>query len=93
MIKDAEQFKMADKEYSARHEAKGDLEGYIAQVESSITSPEYGAKMKKGAKSVIETELAKAMEMLENDQSTADELKKCQLSLKRAYQKATSAGR
>lgn len=29
MIKDAEQFKNADKDFSARHEAKSDLEAYL----------------------------------------------------------------
>ncbi|KAG9123726.1 Heat shock protein sks2, partial [Ceratobasidium sp. 392] len=51
MIKDAEQFKQADKDFSARHEAKADLEAYIHQVEGTITSPEIGMKLKRGAKS------------------------------------------
>lgn len=93
MIKDAEQFKQADKDYSARHEAKQDLEQYIHQVESTITSPEYGMKLKRGAKAQIEAELAKALEKLEDDNSTGDELKKAQLSIKRALQKATSSMR
>ncbi|KAG9016366.1 Heat shock protein sks2 [Tulasnella sp. 427] len=93
MIRDAEQFKQADKDYSSRHEAKQDLEQYIHQVESTITSPEYGMKLKRGAKSQIEAELAKALEKLEDDNSTGDELKKAQLSIKRALQKATSSMR
>ncbi|KAG9046955.1 Heat shock protein sks2 [Tulasnella sp. UAMH 9824] len=93
MIKDAEQFKQADKDYSARHEAKQDLEQYIHQVESTITSPEYGMKLKRGAKAQIEAELAKALEKLEDENSTGDELKKSQLSIKRALQKATSSMR
>lgn len=93
MIKDAEQFKQADKDYSARHEAKQDLEQYIHQVESTITSPEYGMKLKRGAKAQIEAELAKALEKLEDENSTGDELKKAQLSIKRALQKATSSMR
>ncbi|WAQ84999.1 hypothetical protein PtA15_5A572 [Puccinia triticina] len=40
MIKDAESFKQADKEFSAKHEAKQELESYISQVEATITSPE-----------------------------------------------------
>ncbi|WAR58336.1 hypothetical protein PtB15_5B570 [Puccinia triticina] len=41
MIKDAESFKQADKEFSAKHEAKQELESYISQVEATITSPEF----------------------------------------------------
>ncbi len=50
--------------------------------------------MKRGAKASVEAEIAKALEKLENEDSTSDELKRQQLSLKRAMQKATqSAGR
>jgi L1 cell adhesion molecule like protein len=91
MIKDAEQFKQADKDFSARHEAKADLEAYIQQVESTITSPEMQTKMKRGAKGQIEAELAKALEKLELENSTADELRKAQLGVKRALQKATAS--
>ncbi|PVG02210.1 heat shock protein 70 [Serendipita vermifera] len=90
MIKDAEQFKQADKEFSARHEAKADLEAYIHQVEGTISSPEIGMKLKRGAKAQVESELAKALEKLEIEDSTADELKKAQLGIKRALQKATA---
>lgn len=90
MIKDAEQFKAADKEFSARHEAKSDLEAYVHQVESTITSPEIGMKLKRGAKSQVEAELARALEKLEIEDSTADELRKAQLGIKRALQKATA---
>jgi len=90
MIKDAEQFKQADKDFSARHEAKSDLEAYIHQVESTITSPEIGMKLKRGAKTQVEAELARALEKLEIEDSTADELKKAQLGIKRALQKATA---
>jgi L1 cell adhesion molecule like protein len=90
MIKDAEQFKTADKEFSARHEAKSDLEAYIHQVEGTITSPEIGMKLKRGAKGQVEAELARALEKLEIEDSTADELKKAQLGIKRALQKATA---
>ncbi|KAF8201462.1 heat shock protein 70 family [Pholiota molesta] len=76
MIKDAEQFKAADKEFSARHEAKSDLEAYVHQVESTITSPEIGMKLKRGAKAQVEAELARALEKLEIEDSSADELRK-----------------
>jgi L1 cell adhesion molecule like protein len=93
MIKDAEQFKNADKEFSARHEAKSDLEAYVHQVEGTITSPEIGMKLKRGAKAQVEAELARALEKLEVEDSTADELKKAQLNIKRALQKATAGMR
>ncbi|KAI6028451.1 heat shock protein 70 family [Pisolithus orientalis] len=90
MIKDAEQFKQADKEFQSRHEAKSDLEAYIHQVEGTITSPEIGMKLKRGAKQQVEAELARALEKLEIEDSTADELRKAQLGVKRALQKATA---
>jgi len=90
MIKDAEQFKAADKEFTSRHEAKSDLEAYIHQVESSITSPDSGMKLKRGAKGQVEAELARALEKLEMEDSTADDLNKARLNVKRAFQKATS---
>jgi heat shock 70kDa protein 1/2/6/8 len=90
MIKDAEQFKQADKEFSARHDAKADLEAYVHQVEGTISSPEIGMKLKRGAKAQVEAELARALEKLEIEDSTADELKKAQLGIKRALQKATA---
>jgi len=90
MVKDAEQFKQADRDFSARHEAKSDLETYIHQVESTITSPEIGMKLKRGAKAAVEAELARALEKLEIEDSTGDELRKAQLGIKRALQKATA---
>ncbi|CAL1704195.1 unnamed protein product [Somion occarium] len=90
MIKDAEQFKQADKDFSARHEAKADLESYIHQVENTITSPEISMKLKRGAKAQVEAELARALEKLEIEDSGADELRKAQLGIKRALQKATA---
>ena len=89
MIKDAEQFKQADKDFSARHEAKSDLEAYIHQVENTITSPELSMKLKRGAKGAVEAELARALEKLEMEDSTAEDLKKQQLVIKRAVKKAT----
>ncbi|KAG9118741.1 hypothetical protein FRC07_006605 [Ceratobasidium sp. 392] len=50
-------------------------------------------KLKRGAKSQVEAELARAMEKLELESSTADELKKAQLGIKRALQKATAGVR
>jgi L1 cell adhesion molecule like protein len=90
MIDDAELFKQADKEFAARHEAKYDLEAYIHQVESTITSPEIEMKLNRGAKVQVEVELARALEKLEIDDSTADELKRAQRGIKRALHKATA---
>ncbi|GAA99063.1 uncharacterized protein L969DRAFT_49313 [Mixia osmundae IAM 14324] len=88
MIAQAEQFKQADKDFSARHEAKQDLEAYVSQVESTIQSPDVGMKIKRAQKANVEAELAKALERLQIEESTADELKKSQLTLRRAMQKA-----
>lgn len=93
MIKDAEQFKQADKDFSARHDAKADLEAYVHQVEGTISSPEIGMKIKRGAKAQVEGELAKALELLEIEDSSSDQLKKAQLGIKRALQKATVGSR
>jgi heat shock protein 1/8 len=90
MIKDAERFKQADKDFSARQEAKSDLEVYIHQVEGTITSPESGMKLKRGAKGQVEAELARALELLEIEESTSDELRKAQLGIQRALHKATA---
>src|SRR6266404_3963259 len=91
MIKDAEQFKQADKDFSARHEAKSDLEAYIHQVEATITSPEIGMKLKRGAKGQVEAELARALEKLEIEESSSHELRKSQPAIHSAYQKPTAA--
>ncbi|TIB03492.1 hypothetical protein E3P96_01805 [Wallemia ichthyophaga] len=93
MIKDAEQFKQSDKEFTAKHEAKSELEAQISQVESTITSPEFGMKLKRNQKAAVESELAKALEKLEVEDSTADELRKSQLLIKRSMQKAVGGGR
>ncbi|WRT66460.1 heat shock protein sks2 [Kwoniella shivajii] len=93
MIKDAEQFKNADKEFSARHEAKSDLESYLHTCEQSISAPELAAKIKRGARAAVESEIAKALEVLEQDDASADQLKKAQLGVKRAMQKAMASAR
>ncbi|KAK4050518.1 Heat shock protein ssb1 [Microbotryomycetes sp. JL221] len=91
MVKSAEEFKQADKDFSARHEAKQELESYVATVESTINSPQLANKIKKQQRSAIEQELAKALERLELQESTTDELKKSHLLLKRAMQKTLSS--
>ncbi|ORY75038.1 putative SSB2-heat shock protein of HSP70 family, cytosolic [Leucosporidium creatinivorum] len=93
MIKDAETFKQADKDFTAKHEARQELESYVASVENTINSPEIEKKVKRQAKAAVESELAKALERLEIEDSTADQLKKNHLLLRRAMQKAMSGGR
>ena len=87
MIKDAENFKAADKDFQARHEAKSDLEAYIHQIESTISGPELALKMKRGAKASVEQALAQALEKLEIEDTSSDELRKAQLMIKRAVAK------
>lgn len=43
-----------------------------------------GAKIKRGARGAVEAEIAKALEKLEQEDVTADELKKAHLGVKRA---------
>jgi L1 cell adhesion molecule like protein len=93
MIKDAEASKAADKDFAARHDAKSELESYIHVVEQQISSPELAAKMKRGAKAAVESELAKSLEVLEQEDATTDQFKRSMLHLKRALQKALSGGR
>ena len=56
----------------------------IASGEQSISAPELAAKIKRGARGAVESEIAKALEKLEQEDATADELKKAQLGVKRA---------
>lgn len=51
------------------------------------SSPEIGSKLKRQHKSAIEKELAAALERLEIEDSSADELRRANLHLKRAMQK------
>jgi len=93
-------FRNADRDFSARHEAKSDLEAYLHTCElgsssaegpfwflsgeQSISAPELSAKIKRGARGAVEAEIAKALEKLEQEDASADELKKAQLGVKRA---------
>lgn len=73
MIAAAEKFKQHDREFSEKHQAKQELEAYVATVEQTISSPDAGARMKRGAKSAVESQLASALEKLEIEDATADE--------------------
>ncbi|WFD00231.1 Heat shock protein ssb1 [Malassezia yamatoensis] len=91
MIKDSEQFKNADKEFQAKHDSRNDLEAYVHSVESTVSNP--AANLKRAAKIQVEQELAKALEVLELEDSSADDYRRCSLRLKRAVQKGLSGGR
>ncbi|GAA5864510.1 hypothetical protein JCM3774_005150 [Rhodotorula dairenensis] len=93
MINDAETYKQQDKDFTARHEAKQELESYIASVESTISSPEVSQKLKRQHKGAIEKELANALEKLEIEDSSADDYRRANLHLKRAMQKGMAGGR
>ncbi|SJX64892.1 probable SSB2-heat shock protein of HSP70 family, cytosolic [Sporisorium reilianum f. sp. reilianum] len=86
MIKDAETFSKADKDFTAKHDAKNDLEAYVHSVEETISSP--AANLKRPAKIQIEQELTKALELLEVQDASADEYRRASLRLKRSMQKA-----
>ncbi|CAD6891035.1 unnamed protein product [Tilletia controversa] len=90
MIKDSEQFKNADKEFQARHDSKNDLEAYVSSVESTISSPNM---IKRAQKIQIEQELAKALEVLELQDASADDYRRVSLRLRRAVQKGLAQGR
>jgi L1 cell adhesion molecule like protein len=91
MISDAEKFKSKDDAFSKRFEAKQQLEGYISRVEDIITDPTLSVKLKRGQKEKIEQALAEAMEQLEIEGSSSDDLKKKELALKRLVTKAMSS--
>ncbi|CCV00588.1 unnamed protein product [Malassezia sympodialis ATCC 42132] len=91
MIKDSETFKNADKEFQAKHDSRNDLEAYVHSVESTISNP--AATLKRAAKIQVEQELAKALELLELEDASADDYRRCSLRLKRAVQKGLSGGR
>lgn len=90
MIGDAEEFKTKDEAFSKRFEAKQQLESYISRVEDIISDPTLSLKLKRGQKDKIESTLSEAMAQLEIEESTAEDLKKKELALKRLVTKAMS---
>ncbi|KAK0630032.1 hsp70 family protein [Bombardia bombarda] len=90
MISDAEKFKTTDEAFSKRFEAKQQLESYISRVEEIISDPTLSLKLKRGTKEKIEQTLSEAMGQLEIEDSSADDLKKKELALKRLVTKAMS---
>ncbi|KAL9940957.1 hypothetical protein V8E36_000445 [Tilletia maclaganii] len=91
MIKDSEQFKNADREFQAKHDSRNDLEAYVNSVESTISSP--AATFKRAQKAQIEQELAKALEVLELADASADDYRRSSLRLRRAVQKGLAQNR
>jgi heat shock protein 1/8 len=90
MISEAEKFKSTDEAFSKKFESKQQLESYISRVEEIISDPTMSLKIKRGQKEKIESALSEAMAQLEIEDSSADDLKKKELALKRAVTKALS---
>jgi L1 cell adhesion molecule like protein len=88
MVEDAAKFKTTDEAFTKKFEAKQQLESYIGRVEELINDPGLSMKMKRGNKAKIEEALSDAMQQLEVDDSSPDDLKKKELALKRAMTKA-----
>ena len=91
MITDAETFKTNDEAFSKKFEAKQQLESYIGRVEEIVSDPTLSLKLKRGQKEKIESTISDAMAALELGDSTADDLKKQELALKRLVTKAMSS--
>lgn len=88
MIKDAAAFKNKDDEFSKRFETRQQLESYISRVEEIVSDPTMSLKLKRGTKEKIESALSEAMAQLEVEDSSADDLKKKEMVLKRLVTKA-----
>ena len=87
---EAEEFKSKDEAFSKRFEAKQQLESYISRVEDIVSDPTMSLKLRRGQKDKIEQSLSEAMAQLEIEDSTAEDLKKKELALKRLVTKAMS---
>ncbi|KAL9623182.1 MAG: hypothetical protein Q9160_002497 [Pyrenula sp. 1 TL-2023] len=88
MINDAAKFKTSDEAFTKKFEAKQQLESYVSHVEEIISDPTMFTKMKRGNKEKIESALSDAMQQLEIEESSPDDLKKKELALKRMVTKA-----
>ncbi|KAL1972138.1 hypothetical protein VTN31DRAFT_7357 [Thermomyces dupontii] len=87
-ISDAAKFKSSDEAFTKRFEARQQLESYITRVEEILTDPSMSLKLKRGNRDKIESALSDAMAQLEIEDSSADDLKKKELALKRLVTKA-----
>ncbi|KAK6339880.1 Heat shock protein ssb1 [Orbilia javanica] len=90
MIDDAEKFKNSDSEFSKKFEARQQLEAYISRVEEIVSDAAITGRIKKGQQTKIEAELSEALAQLEIEDSTAEELKKKETTLRRLVTKAMS---
>merc|ERR1712137_1029397 len=90
MINDAAKFKSSDEAFSKKFEAKQALESYISRVEEIVNDPTTAIRLKRGQKEKIEAALSDAMAQLEVEDSSAEDLKKKELALKRVVTKAFS---
>jgi len=90
MINDAAQFKSSDEAFSKKFESRQQLESYIARVEETLSDPSFTIRLKRGQKEKIESALSDAMAQLEIDDSSAEDLKKKELALKRIVTKANT---
>ncbi|SCV05300.1 LANO_0H04456g1_1 [Lachancea nothofagi CBS 11611] len=88
MVNQAEEFKAADDAFAKKHEARQRLESYVASIEQTVTDPILSSKMKRNNKSKIEAALSDAMAALEIEDSSADDLRKAEVGLKRVVTKA-----
>lgn len=91
MINDAEKYKTNDEAFHKKFEAKQHLENYITHVEELVSDPSLSLKLKRGQKDKIEATISDAMGALEINDTTAEELKKQELALKRLVTKAMSS--
>merc|ERR1712169_138921 len=91
MVEDAEAFKANDEAFGKRFEAKQSLENYVSRVEEIVSDPTLSLKLKRGQKEKIESTISDAMGALEISDSTAEDLKKQELALKRLVTKAMSS--
>ncbi|KAL7272236.1 Heat shock protein ssb1 [Rhizina undulata] len=90
MVADAEKYKTTDDAFSKKFESRQQLESYISRIEELVTDPSLSLKLKRGARERIESALSDAMAQLEIEDSSAEDLKKKELALKRVVTKAMS---
>lgn len=88
---DAEAFKSNDEAFSKKFEAKQQLESYIGRVEEIVSDPTLSLKLKRNQREKIESTISDAMAALELNESSADDLRKQELALKRLVTKAMSS--
>lgn len=66
------------------------MESYISRVEEIVSDPTLSLRMKRGQKEKIEGAMSEAMGQLEIEESSAEDLRKKELALKRLVTKAMS---